>query len=75
MEEIVNDKNQARDLSPGCLLSRKEVAQILGVHPGSVKRYEKRGLLRPVKFNPRLIRYHRETVEEFISKYCSTTAA
>jgi predicted site-specific integrase-resolvase len=56
-------------LNPGCFLSRKEVAQIIGVHPGSIKRYEKRGLLSAVKINERMIRYHRDTVEEFISRY------
>lgn len=67
--------HEALDLSPGCLLSRKEVAQIVGVHPGSIKRYEKKGLLKPVKINQRLIRYHRETVEEFVRQQCSPVAA
>jgi len=39
------------------LLTRKEVAAILKIHPGSVKRYDRAGTLHPVRINARTVRY------------------
>ena len=56
-------ENQQNHRSAGMLLSRKEVAAIAGVHPGTVKRWESRdGKLTPIRINSRLIRYEREEV-------------
>lgn len=44
------------------MLTRKEVATILGVHPGSVKRYDKNGLLHPIRITNRLVRYDENEV-------------
>ena len=38
-------------------LTRKEAAKIFGVHPGSLKRWEKSGKLRPIKLTARTLRY------------------
>jgi len=44
------------------LLTRKDVAQILGVHPGSVKRFDQKKLLHPIRVTRRLVRYAEEDV-------------
>ena len=44
------------------MLTRKDVAQILRVHTGSVKRYDKNGLLHPVRITSRLVRYEEDEV-------------
>lgn len=49
------------------LLSRRQVGEILGVHPGSVARYERAGLLPAVKINARVTRYAEAEVRKFIA--------
>ena len=45
------------------LLSRKDIAKLAGVHPGTVKRWECRDkVLTPIRINSRLIRYHYDEV-------------
>ena len=44
------------------LLTRKAVAQILGVHPGSVKRFDQQRLLHPIRVTSRLVRYEEDDV-------------
>jgi predicted DNA-binding transcriptional regulator AlpA len=44
------------------LLTVKQVAEILGVHPGSIKRYVKIGLLHPIRITSRMVRYEEEDV-------------
>jgi len=36
---------------------RKQVSKIFGVHPGSLKRWEKSGKLHPIKITARTLRY------------------
>lgn len=49
------------DTTPATL-SRKEAAKIFGVHPGSLKRWEKSGKLRSIKLTARCIRYKKSDV-------------
>jgi excisionase family DNA binding protein len=46
--------------------SRGEVAALVGCHPRTIQRAEKRGELHPIKFNARLIRYKLSEVLEWI---------
>lgn len=39
------------------MLTRKQVASLLGVHVESVKRYGRKKLLNPVRFSSRAVRY------------------
>lgn len=48
------------------LLNRRQVGEMLGVHPGSVARYERAGLLPAVKINARVTRYAEAEVRKFI---------
>lgn len=43
-------------------LTRKQAAKIFGVHPGSLKRWEKSGKLRPIKITARTLRYDKREV-------------
>lgn len=43
-------------------LTRKQAAKIFGVHPGSLKRWEKSGKLRPIKITARTLRYDKASV-------------
>jgi excisionase family DNA binding protein len=47
------------------LITRKEVAALLGVHVETVKRYTRAGLLKPVKFT-RAVRYPEAEVLHFM---------
>jgi DNA-binding transcriptional MerR regulator len=60
MENISQHKGSLR------LLSRKQVAKIAGVHPGTVKRWERRGLLKAYRINSRVVRYERHDVMELL---------
>ncbi len=50
------------------LMSRREVASMLGVHTETIKRYQRKGLLPAIVFNSRLIRYERTEVERLIQE-------
>jgi hypothetical protein len=47
-------------------LTRKQAAKIFGVHPGSLKRWEKAGKLHPIKITPRCLRYNAAEVRAMI---------
>ena len=46
---------------PGTL-NREQVAKIFHMHPGSLKRWEKSGKLRPIKITARTVRYDKREV-------------
>ena len=48
------------------LMSRRQVANLLGVHPETIKRYQQRGLLPAIVINSRLVRYEPEDVEKLL---------
>ena len=51
------------------LLSRKQVAEIAGVHPGTVKRWERRDkVLTPIRINSRIIRYDKVEVDKLLGR-------
>jgi len=56
-----NSKQQSTSL-----LSRAQVAKILGVCPHSVQRMTRKGLLPCIAFNRRLIRYAPAALDDFI---------
>lgn len=49
------------------LYSRREVAEILRCHPGSVARWQRKGVLRGLKINSRVTRYRAEDVAKLIA--------
>ncbi len=49
------------------LLSRRQVARLLGVHTETIKRYQRRGLLPAIVLNSRLVRYERIAVEKLLA--------
>lgn len=50
------------------MISRKEVAAMMGVHVESVKRYTRAGLLKPVHFTARAVRYPEAEVLDFMRR-------
>ena len=50
------------------LVSLKRAAEILQVHPKSIRRYTKQGLLRPIKYSKRRVRYDLVDVETFAAR-------
>lgn len=59
-------KAQAHSLAE--LISRKIAAEKIGVSTETLKRWEKRGLLRPIVFNTRLIRYRRTDIDRLVEQ-------
>ncbi len=59
-------KNQAQYNDQEALLTRKEVGFLLRLHPGTIKRLEKRGALKAIKINSRVTRYLRSEVQKLI---------
>ena len=47
-------------------LTRKEAAKIFGVHPMSLKRWEKSGKLRAIKITARTLRYDKREVLQLL---------
>jgi excisionase family DNA binding protein len=47
-------------------LSRRQVAELLGVHPETVKRYERKGALPAFKVNCRNTRYSRSDLNDWM---------
>jgi len=50
------------------LLTRKQVAQALGVQPRTIPRLEKRGVLPRIQLSYKLIRYRQEDVDDLIAR-------
>jgi predicted DNA-binding transcriptional regulator AlpA len=50
------------------MLTRKQVASMLGCHIETIKRYSRNGLLRPVKFTARAVRYSEQEILDFMGK-------
>ena len=51
------------------LLSRKKIAKMAGVHPGTVKRWERRDkVLTPIRINSRVIRYDKAEVDKLLGR-------
>ena len=51
------------------MLSVKEVASILGVHSGTVRRWEKEGLLKSYRIGPRRsLRFDKQEILDFLNK-------
>lgn len=48
------------------LISRKEAAELLGVHTETVKRYERRGKLAAVRLSDRNTRYTMTSIQKLI---------
>ena len=48
------------------LISRRQAAEILGVTPKTIRRYEKSGRLTPIRLNNRVTRYRKEQLDELI---------
>ena len=48
------------------MLTRKQVAALLGVHTETVKRYGRKKLLNPVRFTTRAVRYAESEVLDFM---------
>lgn len=57
------------------LLSRRDVGRMCGVHPGSVARWERQGLLTGVKLNARVTRYRADDVARLVANATCPTSA
>ena len=53
------------------LVSRREAADMVSVTPKTIREYERKGLLTPIRLNCRVIRYERQELERLIAK-CSS---
>jgi len=64
----VQTENYKNEL-PERMLSVKEVASILGVHPGTVRRWERKGLLKAYRIGPRhSLRFDQGDILDFLNK-------
>jgi predicted site-specific integrase-resolvase len=50
------------------LLTRRDIAELFGVVPVTVKRWEQKGILTPIKVNERIVRYHPDEVNKLIGE-------
>jgi predicted site-specific integrase-resolvase len=51
------------------LVSRRRASEILGLTPGSIYRYEKVGLLTPIRLNSRVTRYRMGELQKLIADH------
>ena len=63
-QQILKTLNQKKQTRP-TLITRKQAADILGVCAESVKRYEKKGLVRAIRFTARRLRYDEAEIIDF----------
>ena len=65
---ITNHPKSEQGVTKTRLLSRAEVARLLGVCPHTVQRMERAGRLKSVKFNRRLLRYQETDVQRLLTE-------
>ena len=69
-EKIARDTEYQENKLPARLLRVNEVARFLGVHSSTVRRWEKRGLLKSYPIGPRRsLRFKQEDVLDFLHQY------
>lgn len=67
-ERIIAFAKQGDANRPPKMLTRTEAAKIIGVHPGSLKRWAAQKILVPVKVTARVLRYRESDVLALIEK-------
>lgn len=67
-KRLIAASKQPEGQTPQTLLTRLEVAGILKLHPGSVKRYDKAGILHPLHITSRTVRYSASEVEALLKQ-------
>ncbi len=50
------------------LLTIKQVSEMLQVHPNTLRQWEKKGILSPVRISARIVRYRREDIDRITKK-------
>lgn len=65
-EEKKRILSASKTTAPPKTLTRKQVAKIFGVHPGSLKRWEKSGKLHPIRLTPRTLRYDAREIQALL---------
>ena len=64
-QRLIAASKQSEDKKPETL-TRKDAAEIFNVHPGSLKRWEKSGKLRPIRLTARCVRYNKAEVLQLL---------
>lgn len=55
-----------KETSKTKLLTTREAAELLGVHPVTLRLYAQKGLIQPVRYTARKIRWRQDTLESFM---------
>jgi len=50
------------------ILTRKEIMELFGISLSTVIRWEKQGILRPIKLSPRKVVYKKEDIEQLLEE-------
>ncbi|MCD6143670.1 helix-turn-helix domain-containing protein [Thermococcus sp.] len=50
------------------ILTRKEIMELFGISLSTVIRWEKQGILKPIKLSPRKIVYKKEDIERLLEE-------
>lgn len=67
VRQIVKGTPHKRDIGPKVMLMTRDVAQLLGVHVNTVRRWSKKGILRSYRISSRGDRrFRREDIERFL---------
>jgi len=64
---VENNNPPPRKLREADLLTTKQAAAMIGVHPVTLKNWGRKHILEPIRYTPRLYRWPRPTVEAFIA--------
>jgi len=66
---VVMDTGSRENKMPQRMLTVKEVASILNIHSNTVRRWEKKGLLKSYGIGPRrFLRFRQEDILDFLEK-------
>ena len=69
MPNMASDSEEIKSFVDSSYLGAKELAQQIGIHPKTLSKWARDGLINAIKISPRVVVYDRLEVKRFIDSF------